>query len=355
MESWDEYLKNTEQVVADSLAIVEANTATVYQTLKQMGSEYGLSITEALTSPWKEGEYAIQSFSEKFGITMSATVEELQALAAEWKETMAEIEASGSSAVSTVNSSATNYQASTYTAPTTSGGGSSGGSSSNSGGSSSSSGSGETYPYGKASETTGNIKKGNRGKAVKAIQYALNQLGYGNSGTKKVDGILGSGTQSAVKKFQKAMGISADGIVGKNTRAKFKLKGYKTGVANVPNDQLAIVDEDQLEELVLGVENGRLTYLSKGSSVIPADLTSNLMSWGTINPQDMLDRNRPSIGVSPSVVNNTMEFHIDASVGELMHVEELNGDNPDEVLKIVNKALEQHTKNLNNALRKFTR
>lgn len=355
MEALDEYLENTEQVVADSLATVEANTAIVYETLKQMGSEYGLSITEALTSPWKEGEYAIQSFSEKFGITMSATVEELQALAAEWKETMAEIEASGSSAVSTVNSSATNYQASTYTAPTTSGGGSSGGSSSNSGGSSSSSGSGETYPYGKASETTGNIKKGNRGKAVKAIQYALNQLGYGNSGTKKVDGIFGSGTQSAVKKFQKAMGISADGIVGKNTRAKFKLKGYKTGVANVPNDQLAIVDEDQLEELVLGVENGRLTYLSKGSSVIPADLTSNLMSWGTINPQDMLDRNRPSIGVSPSVVNNTMEFHIDASVGELMHVEELNGDNPDEVLKIVNKALEQHTKNLNNALRKFTR
>lgn len=87
----------------------------------------------------------------------------------------------------------------------------------------------ETYPYGKASETTGNIKRGMRGNNVKAIQYALNKLGYGNSGTTKVDGIFGSGTTSAVKAFQRAMGISADGIVGVNTRAKFRAKQYKTG------------------------------------------------------------------------------------------------------------------------------
>lgn len=87
----------------------------------------------------------------------------------------------------------------------------------------------KTYPYGKASDTTGNIKQGARGNNVKAIQYALNQLGYGNAGTSKVDGIFGSGTAAAVRAFQKAMGISADGIVGTNTRAKFKLKQYKTG------------------------------------------------------------------------------------------------------------------------------
>ena len=86
-----------------------------------------------------------------------------------------------------------------------------------------------SYPYGKASDTSGNIKQGAKGQAVKAIQYALNKLGYGNSGTKSLDGVFGSGTKSAVKAFQKAMGISADGIVGKNTRAKFKAKGYITG------------------------------------------------------------------------------------------------------------------------------
>lgn len=87
----------------------------------------------------------------------------------------------------------------------------------------------ETYPYGKASETSGNIKQGAKGNAVKAIQYALNKLGYGNSGTSSVDGIFGSNTAKAVKAFQKAMGIKQDGIVGKNTRKKFKAKQYLTG------------------------------------------------------------------------------------------------------------------------------
>nr|DAP26552.1 MAG TPA: minor tail protein [Caudoviricetes sp.] len=87
----------------------------------------------------------------------------------------------------------------------------------------------ETYPYGKASETSGNIKQGAKGNAVKAIQYALNKLGYGNSGTSSVDGIFGSNTAKAVRAFQKAMGIKQDGIVGKNTREKFKAKKYLTG------------------------------------------------------------------------------------------------------------------------------
>lgn len=88
---------------------------------------------------------------------------------------------------------------------------------------------GNNYPYGKASETSGNIKQGARGNAVKAIQYALNQLGFGNSGTKSVDGIFGSSTAKAVRAFQRAMGIKQDGIVGSRTREKFRAKQYKTG------------------------------------------------------------------------------------------------------------------------------
>ena len=321
-----------------------------------MGKEYGLSITESLTSPWKEGENAIQSFSETFGISMSATVEELEALEIKFKETMLEIEQSGIKAVNTVQESAEKYQQATQQNPPASSGGASPGGSGSSGssGGGNSSGGGVSYPYGKASETSGNIKKGAKGNAVKAIQYALNQLGYGNSGTSKVDGIFGSGTQKAVKAFQKAMGISADGIVGKNTRAKFKLQGYASGTTGVKKDQLALIDELG-EELVINVQDGKLKYLSKGSGVVPADFTSNLMDWGAINPQDMLDRNRPSTGVAPSIINNNVEFKIDASVGTLLKIDEFNGDDPDEVLKMINKALDQHTKNLNSALRRYTR
>lgn len=288
---------------------------------------------------------------------MSATVEELKQLELEFMETMTEIEQAGVSSVNTVKGNATNYQGAEYKEPQN--GGSNGGSDGSAGTGNGSSGNGSSnggnsYPYGKASATTGNIKQGAKGKQVKAIQYALNQLGYGNSGTKSVDGKFGSGTKSAVKKFQKAMGISADGIVGKNTRAKFKAKGYSVGTSGVDEDQWAWIDEIG-EEVVMHAQNGKLAFLSKGSAVLPHDISENLVKLGQLDPQYVLDANRPQAGVSPSVVNSTMEFNINASVGTLMHVDNLNGDNPDEVLKIVNKALEQYTKNLNNAIRKFAR
>lgn len=89
----------------------------------------------------------------------------------------------------------------------------------------------KSYPYGKASDTSGNIGYGDRGNQVKAIQDALNQLGYRDWSNRKldVDGIFGDNTYAAVRRFQQAMGITDDGIVGNNTRAKFKAKGYRRG------------------------------------------------------------------------------------------------------------------------------
>ena len=354
IEKLEEYLENTELVVSDSLATIQANTSTVYQTLTQMGNEYGLSIAEALTSPWKEGEYAIQSYTEKFKLNMSATVEELKAIAAEHNAIMAELEGVGTSSVGTVNSNATNYTAAAKA--TASSGNSSSNSSTSSSSSSSSANSkqdtGETYPYGKASSTSGNIKQGAQGKHVKAIQYALNQLGYGNSGTKSVDGIFGSGTTKAVKAFQKAMGMSADGIVGTKTRSKFKAKGYAVGTTGVDEDQWAIIDELG-EELVMHAQNGKLAYMTKGSTVVPHDITENIVQLGQLDPSAILERNKPQIGL-PSEVHNT-EIHIDNSVAELIHIDNCSTETLPDVKRIVNEALEKHTMRLNQSLRKYTR
>ena len=61
------------------------------------------------------------------------------------------------------------------------------------------------------------IKKGASGAAVRQIQQRLKALGY-YSGT--VDGDFGAGTESAVKAFQRANGLTADGKVGEQTLAK---------------------------------------------------------------------------------------------------------------------------------------
>ena len=82
------------------------------------------------------------------------------------------------------------------------------------------------YTYGKASETTSNIKIGAVHDGVKAIQDALNHLGYGNSGTEGCDGEFGTKTDEAVRAFQMDHGIEEDGIVGNETRGVFAELGY---------------------------------------------------------------------------------------------------------------------------------
>ena len=53
-----------------------------------------------------------------------------------------------------------------------------------------------------------------------SVQARLNKLGY-NAGA--ADGIFGKRTYNAVVAFQRANGLSVDGIVGKNTELSFSL------------------------------------------------------------------------------------------------------------------------------------
>jgi len=57
-------------------------------------------------------------------------------------------------------------------------------------------------------------KVGARGENVAEVQNALKSLGYYLGG---VDGIFGVKTQDAVMRFQKARGLTSDGIVGSQT------------------------------------------------------------------------------------------------------------------------------------------
>lgn len=69
-------------------------------------------------------------------------------------------------------------------------------------------------------------KVGSRGDEVRKIQNKLKALGFFN-GT--VDGIYGTKTQSAVKKYQQSVGITADGIAGPKTLLYLGLGSSSSG------------------------------------------------------------------------------------------------------------------------------
>ena len=70
----------------------------------------------------------------------------------------------------------------------------------------------------KNSEVEALSKYGSRGSEVTQIQTKLKRWGYYSG---NVDGIYGSQTVAAVKKFQKKNGLTVDGIAGKNTLAGY--------------------------------------------------------------------------------------------------------------------------------------
>lgn len=78
---------------------------------------------------------------------------------------------------------------------------------------------------------------GDRGSDVKELQKLLISKGY-SCGSSGADGIFGSGTKSAVIKFQKANGLTADGLAGKRTMEKLRSVSffYKNWVSRLQTE-----------------------------------------------------------------------------------------------------------------------
>lgn len=73
-------------------------------------------------------------------------------------------------------------------------------------------------PY---TEPTVNVKRGTTGGGAKWVQWCLWRFGLlEQSG---IDGVIGIKSEAAIKIAQERLGAVVDGIVGKNTREKFKI------------------------------------------------------------------------------------------------------------------------------------
>jgi len=102
------------------------------------------------------------------------------------------------------------------------------------------------------------LKLGSSGEAVKELQVNLTKLGFDTKGT---DGVFGQNTYNAVVAFQNSRGLTADGIVGLNTK-----NAIDTAISALNNPSLALKIGSSGDEVIqLQVNLTRLGYDTNGA------------------------------------------------------------------------------------------
>ena len=232
-----------------------------------------------------------------------------------------------------------------------------------------------------------------KGKAIdtdiERLQAILNK--FFNAGL-TVDGSYGPKTTAAVKAMQKTIGDVQDGLYTAETKSKlqaylnkqnvsswFKETGvyipgalktrksssgggsgglggqvhvkYAKGTMGTTKDQWAITDEPWLgDELTMyATPDGKLSYMRSGSTVIPADITENLVEWGKLNPNMM---NLPNTSANINMISNAVnkpEFNL--SFEALVKADKIDQDTLPEVKKFVQREINSLVKQMNYALK----
>lgn len=157
----------------------------------------------------------------------------------------------------------------------------------------------------------------------------------------------------ADKTAESVVAATRSTVVDTNDGHQTSIKGYAKGSKGVEYDQWAIIEELGDELQLVPNKSGRLDYIKKGTGILNNTLTERLIDLA-MDPTSMLENSRPVIG-TPGITTTNNTITIDASVGTLLNVEHLDGSNPAEVTKLVDKAWEKKMQTLNNSIKKFTR
>ena len=108
-----------------------------------------------------------------------------------------------------------------------------------------------TSSSGGGATSSGVLKRGSTGDKVKEMQQKLKSWGYYDG---SADGIFGSGTESAVKYFQRTNGLTADGVVGSATAAALGMT--LSGASSGGGGGITSTDLDLLARVVYGEARG---------------------------------------------------------------------------------------------------
>ena len=135
-----------------------------------------------------------------------------------------------------------------------------------------------------------NLQKGSTDPAVRDLQEALKALGHDPG---SIDGVFGTTTETAVKAFQLARGITADGIVGKVTWINIDEADQSEPVLKIGSTGLPVRRAQKRMSLVgydVGGVDGRYGAATKGAVKklqqqrgLAVDGVVGLQTWSVID------------------------------------------------------------------------
>ena len=348
IEELEKTLEDVETLITNSIMDVMTNADTVLIGLNDIANKYGITLSTELTTPWenaknKPAEYwqgaqnAIQGYAdfltkEELGSDFENTItgfgNQIKTLVTRWNE---------------VETAARNAHAEQARVPTVGGTGT-GGSDNGSGGSTTTPPMTAMHSAGTLSAYTSFIvQRPDGGKA-----YAKKTIGG-------MDYVYDHVNQVYYPLYLGALNRSKDdqGRIWESYRfapGTEYFKYYAKGTTGTSRDQWAITDEPWLgDELVLVPgKDGNLSYMRKGTGVVPADLTSNLMEWGKFTP----DALNLSGGVNINMINNAVnkpEFNF--TFDALVKAERIDENTLPEVKKFVQQEINSLVKQMNYAIK----
>lgn len=321
MDALDESLKNENQVIQDSYAVIAANTDSLAQNLSEIADKYGITLSDSVTKPWLEGVDAIGTYQEQLDTSASAFTEQLRALKQELVDLQVEADKTADSIIKATNNKKNSTESAKYTSPT------------------------PATPQQSPATEPSTPAAPTKGSSVTVKRSATNFSRNGGNGTRMQSWVPGS-------TFTVYQATDSEVLIGRNggytgwVRLS-DIEGYSSGAKSIDKDQFAFLDELGEELQLVPDGAGRLSYIKKGTGIIPADLTERLMEWGKLDPSSVLEQSKPTVS-APHIINNNIELNME--IGSLVHVERADNSSIPNIAKAVQDQMDNYMKNINKKL-----
>lgn len=402
IESLEAMLENTEELIVNSMMDVMLNADTVHNTLNEQATTYGVTLSKELTKPWldasaqaiawrdelkrdmTEGEWAsmigeggaITAFSNGVATKLGGSWDTAKTKAKAYSDflTGTELKNNLSGAVTTFTTYLQKIvdkwdeirkaaNAATAVTPTVPSGGYTGGGDGNNGGKTENPPKQEpkkeepkktTTPTRQSTPTRPKFEKvGDMWSGVGHTGVNIGKKNYNKA--LEIEGndaiyypyTNGNGYQGYIRKGE-GYTVLGNGKMDIHTFKPIYQK-YAEGSLGITKDQWAITDEPQFgDELVLVPgKDGNLSFMRKGTGVVPADMTQKLFELAQIPTSDLMSKNVTAI--VPNITKN--EFKNEFNFDSLVHVDHCDQNTLKDLEKMVDNKINQFGKQMNYALK----